>query len=245
MQVVRHGGISNAAKAGAGDLSSLSKLIKGLETALCTTLLLQRVPFRLLRHGRIYLSGLEQAREARDTALDHIWTETRPTLQLISAEVVTLCYFPNITRELGRKHPNLQCSTESGGEEQIQRLLRDGDVNLAIAPEHEGWRGFQRAPLLELRPVLICPERMPYQTAKELWALPEPPAPLLVSAASDTVTRSFNAGLKGLGVKWPERRRVASALCVSQQVAEGDGFGLTVDVPNLRAPSGNPHAATF
>src|SRR4051812_35867591 len=134
LNIVRHGGIAAPAEARRGDLSALSKLMKGLEEGLCTPLF-ERKPFRLLRHGRVYSEALERAREVRDTALDQIWTETRPTLQLISAEVVTLCYFPGITRELERKHPNLQCSTESGGEEQIQRLLRNGDVNLAIAPE--------------------------------------------------------------------------------------------------------------
>lgn len=106
-------------------------------------------------------------------------------------------------------------------------------MNLGIAPHHEGWRGFHSARLIDLPLVLICPAKSPVRTAAELWARGERDAVLWVSAAGDTVNRNFDAGLRGLKVTWKNRRRVSSALCVTQQVAAGDSFGVTVKVPNL------------
>lgn len=237
LSVVRHRGISHAAKAGCGDLSSLSKRIASLEARLGTTLF-RRDEFHLYRHGRIYFEALERAEEVCDRALEDIWAETRPALQIAAAPVVAEHYLPGITRQLERQHANLRCSTEYGTEEQLRQMLRHGEVNLAIAPLQEGWRGFNHAILVDLRLVLICPVSWRIKSAAELWARQVITEPLFVSAAADTMTRSFNAGLKGLRVKWENRRRVATALCVTRQVAEGDGFGLTVDVPNLVGRAG-------
>ncbi len=233
-EVARHESMADAARACGHDLSTLSKHLSDLSALLGTRLYERdREGFRLTRHGRRLYEALERGREQRDAALAEIAADVRPVLQFVAAEVVTQHYLPGITRELERQHPDAHCSTESGGEAHLRRMLRDDEVNLAIAPDHAEWNGFSRAPLIQLPLVLICPETSPVRSAAELWAREHVTDVLYVSAAADTVTRNFDAGLRGLKVTWTNRRRVGSALCVTQHVADGDGFGVTVNVPNL------------
>ena len=122
-----HESMVDAARAHGCDLSTLSKHRSEL-TALIGTRLYERdhTGFRLTRHGRILYAALERGRDLRDAALAEIAAEVTPTLQFVAAEVVTQHYLPGIAWQLERQHPNLRCSTDSGPEEHIRRMLQDG-----------------------------------------------------------------------------------------------------------------------
>jgi DNA-binding transcriptional LysR family regulator len=153
-----------------------------------------------------------------------------PQIIVVAAAVVNQEYCPGIMRDLERQLPHLICSTVNANESELRHKLLHGEGTIAIAPQDSVWPGFDRTLLLEVRPRLVYPSALRLNR-REFWGRGTIPDKLYHSASTESLMVSVDRGLRNLGVKWPNRRCVASIAAVLEAVALGDGFGITVDVP--------------
>ncbi len=230
--VAAHGGFTKAARASAFSRSALSKHVSGLQER-CGVRLCECTPFRLTHAGSELFNTLHETRRLLDSVFAAIQREAVPTLRLMAAEVVTQALLPDIAHEVEARHPGLRCSLASGAEAHMHEQLAARAIDAAIAPEHDHWRGASHERLGELPLVLLAPDNCPYTTAAELWARPSCTEILFVPGASPSVVQAFDAGLRGLGVKWNNRRDLSSGFAVRNNVAQGWGYGITVQLPAL------------
>ena len=231
----RHGGIPQAARARGVDPSALRHQLTAFEKNL-GVVLCSRQPFRLTPPGRTLFAAIERAHALLREACDEVAADAAPQLRFVATELISHHYLPDVIAEVERRHPGLECSTESASESRMPALLRDDLAHVAIAPDGGRWdAGWSRARLLELPLVVLVPKASPLRAAAELWARPEITETLFVSAAAGTMLRQFDAGLRGLQVEWKKRRRVGSVATVAAAVAAGRGYGLGLDVPEVVA----------
>lgn len=91
--------------------------------------------------GRTFLSFADDALRRRDQlrhSLDSLDGRLRGTLRVYAS--VTACYtiLPPLVEALGREHPELRLSVETGDPADAEAVLRDGRVDLALAALPEG-----------------------------------------------------------------------------------------------------------
>lgn len=122
--------------------SALSRIVSRLEDE-AGTRLFERDTRRvaLTDAGRTFLTFAEDALRRRDLMrqnLDSLDGRLRGTLRVYAS--VTACYtiLPPLVEALGREHPELRLSVETGDPADAEAVLRDGRVDLALAALPEG-----------------------------------------------------------------------------------------------------------
>lgn len=232
--IVRFHGIMRAAKATGLAASTLSKQLSELE-ALVGQVLYQRDRFRPTRVGRELARSLELGLLQIKSSWDTVCANGHATHHFGAPEVISRLYLPGTVQKLEAQFPQLRCSTESATEENLERLLADDEVDFVIATEGPLWRKYRSKRLAVLPIGLICAAASPVRSVAPLWAQGAVRDRLYLSRSCDEALRSFDAGLAGLGVTWPDRRKVSSMMPVIEDAAAGRGFGLAVKVPPLIA----------
>jgi DNA-binding transcriptional LysR family regulator len=81
--------------------------------------------------------------------------------------------------------------------------------------------------------VLLVNRRAKVKAAADLWRAGRPRLPLITLPPTETVSILFQKGLKRQGVSWPVAIEASSMELITQYVANGDGVGATVGVPDL------------
>lgn len=189
--------------------------------------------FRLTRAGRKFWLGLEAGMVEIKSSWDALCAEMHPVQHFGAPEVITRHYLPGTVEKLEARYQHLRCSTESATEFNLERMLADDEVHFVVATEGPLWRKYTSAGLASLPIGLVCADRCPHRSVAALWAQGVVKERLYVSGSCEAAIASFDRGLSGLGVRWPERRQVSSMLSVIEDVAAGRGLGLAVKVPGL------------
>jgi len=122
--------------------SALSRIVGRLEEE-AGTRLFERDTRRvaLTDAGRTFLTFAEDTLRRRDLmrqSLDSLDGRLRGTLRVYAS--VTACYtiLPPLVEALGREHPELKLSVETGDPADAEGVLRDGRVDLALSALPEG-----------------------------------------------------------------------------------------------------------
>jgi DNA-binding transcriptional LysR family regulator len=229
----RHEGVTAAARALRLDPSTLREHLRALEQALKATLVV-RPGSRLTPAGRKLFAALDRARDIVSTACDEIAGDTGRALRFVTSEIVAQNYLPELLQQVEQRHPGVECSAEGGSETQMHAAVHDHSAHFAIGPDSDAWsEDCGRVALIDLPLVLLASRSSGVRSATELWARHAIEDTLFVSAATETLARHFDAGLRGLGVTWSRRRRLSSIAAVAAQVAAGRGFGLAVGIPAI------------
>jgi len=135
--LARHLHFARAAEAVHTSPSALSRIVSRLEED-AGSRLFERDTRRvaLTPAGRTFLSFAEDTlhrRELLHHSLDSLDGRLRGTLRVYAS--VTACYtiLPPLVEALGREHPELKLSVETGDPADAESVLRDGRVDLALA----------------------------------------------------------------------------------------------------------------
>lgn len=198
--------------------------------------LFQRKPFSLTATGRqIYefvapfFGGLPQLASA-------VHGEVVQHLRLAATTNVMRDHFPHLLRELQRLIPGLRLTLRDANLSSAARLLREHQVDLALAL-HEEETGLRSVALLEMPMVLLVKGEPPrggvpgiLRNAAEL--------PLIAPPAHDPVTKTFQAELRTREIAWEVRIEAPGLDLVEAYVAEGFGVGLGLAIPGRSGPKG-------
>ncbi|GBL29811.1 hypothetical protein EMGBS10_09610 [Opitutia bacterium] len=196
------------------------------------TRLFERSPFRLTPAGRKLFAHIEPFFAGLPALAGQLRDEERPELRLGASELVLRLHIPTVTRRLRERHPRLQLSLRSGYQVQFETWLRDGLIDLAVVPIDQkpgarlGQLRLTRVPL-----VLLVPKKCALKQAADLWKQKKLREPLVSLPAASSVTRSFQRDLRKLGVTWPQAVEATSMEMVTSYVANGEGWGVNLAIP--------------
>ena len=233
--VARHGGISSAVRQIPYGIQqpAVSSQVLLLEQDLGAKLF-ERKPFRLTPKGLELYNFVRPFFEGLDKMSQHLRETSTPLLRLGAAEFVLRDYLPAVIKRLKAKYHNLQLGLRAGFTPEMERWLAAGEIDLAITP----WEGKPPAKLSYVRLVnrplaLLVPKASKIRSVQELWQQDRIDMPLIRLPETETITRIFLRGLKKLRVDWPLCIEASSVDLVVRYVANGYGYGLTVDVPEI------------
>jgi hypothetical protein len=157
-----------------------------------------------------------------------------PALRVGAAELMLRDYLPRIARRLQDVQPHLQLCLRSGFTSELDAALRAHELDLAIVPlDGRSAPGLHRLPLVQLPLVLLVPKTAKLKSAAELWQRERIDTPLICLPEHEVLTRVFRKELKRLWVEWPCSVEASSLDLISEYVARGEGFGVSVDVPGV------------
>ncbi len=232
--VAQHGGISAAVRHMPYGVQqpAVSSQIRLLENDLGVKLF-ERQPFRLTAEGEELLAFAKPFFENVDAVGARLGRRTGVQIRIGGSEWVLRNYLPGIIRRVKRIHPGLRMSMCTGFQPQMEALLRDDKLDLAVSTAllARSAPGLRRMPLVRIPLVLQVHKSSRLRSATELWASRRIAEPLISSVpAPDNV---FQKGLKRLGVAWRPSVEATSLELVTRYVADRQGIGVNVAMPEL------------
>jgi DNA-binding transcriptional LysR family regulator len=233
--VARHGGISRAVRKMPYGIQqpAVSSQILALEEDLATKLF-DRQPFQLTADGEKLYAFIRQFFDQVDDVCNEVRKNNAPTLRIAASELILRDYLPTIIQRMKAKHPTVRFALRSGQQANVEQWLADREIDLAVTPlDTAPAATLERHAIVKLPLVLLVPRAVRIKSAAQLWAQSPVPEPLIRLPVGEGISRSFDRGLRKLGVDWPVSIEASSTELVSQYVANGYGIGVTVELPHL------------
>lgn len=193
---------------------SLSSHIAGLEKELNCQLVVRRIPLELTYAGQTFLSYAEELRRmqhAMQQEFCDISENQKGKLRVGIAFTRGRAVMPHLIASFQRKYPNVEVTLTEGSNDALQKLLADGDIDLAVAhfpkapPEVELRDFYEEHIVLCLSDTLLtrCGVDLAAHEAElrsgNLWALRD--CPFVLGRASDIGGRIGRELLRRSGVK--------------------------------------------
>lgn len=231
--VAKHGGISAAVRNIPYGIQqpAVSGQMAALESNLGVRLF-ERSPFRLTASGRKLYGKIESFFNGLDGLEGQLRDMDRPELRLAASEFVLRLHISTVTQRLRARHPKLLLSLTPGYQPQFETWLRDGLIDLAVVPIEAKMKGRQSLLRLARVPlVLLVPKASPHRNVAELWKQKKPREPLVSMPGASSITRSFHRDLRKLGITWQQSVEATSLEMVTSYVANGEGLGLNLAIP--------------
>jgi len=230
--VARHGGISRAVRNMPYGIQqpAVSGQLRTLEKELGTRLF-ERTPFRLTPAGERLFAFAEPFFSRLGVVADEIRAGDTPLLRLGAAEIALRDHAPAVVTRLRVRLPRLRVNLREGLQAELLSWLEAGEIDVAVAalgvraPAGVRCRRLMRVPL-----VLLAPARDRRRKAEEYFNAAERP-PLVSLPATESLVRQFQRDLKARGVHWPVAMEADSLVTIARYVAQGEGVGVTLDLP--------------
>lgn len=231
--VARHGGISAAVRqipygiqqpAVSGQMGKLEEEVGAK--------LFERSPFRLTPAGERLFAHVQPFFEGLAGVKEQLREAAEPELRLGGADFALRHHIPTVMQRMKKRYPGLRFSLRSGFQSQLEDWVREGLIDVAVtAVDTRPAARLRQLRLSHVPLVLLTPRGSKVKSCEQLWARKRVTEPLILLPASSAVTRSFQRGLKRLGVVWPRSAEATSVQLVADYVANGDGFGVSVALP--------------
>lgn len=233
--VCRFGGISRAARNMPYGIQqpAMSSQILALEEDLGTKLF-DRQPFKLTAAGEELYAFARPFFDHAGTVADRLRRQSTPKVRIAASELVLRDYLPPVIETMRQHQPDLRFGLRTGPQSEVEMLLHAQEIDLAIATLDAPVRaGLQSLHITRLPLVLLVPKAAKLKNVADLWQRQPIEEPLICLPSEESVSRAFARGLKKLKVDWPTSIEASSVDLVTRYVANGYGFGVTVDVPEL------------
>ena len=196
--------------------------------------LFERSPFRLTPAGGKLFAYVQPFFENLDTLAADIRAGAAPELRIGGSELVLRDHIPVVIQRVQSRHPRIRLSLHTGFQAQVENLLRDGELDLAITPIDARPPARLRSLRLVCVPIVLLVHRdSPLKRADELWSRKKLSEPLVGQPAVTSIMRGFQRGLKRRGVVWPQTIEATSVEMVTRYVAHGQGNGVNVAIPEV------------
>jgi DNA-binding transcriptional LysR family regulator len=236
--VAKHGGIMPAVRNIPYGIQqpAVSAQVAQLEEFLGVTLF-QRRPFKLTPEGeKLFAFCQPFFSNLNKIAAEFQGGEARH-FRIGASTIVLRDHLPRLLAGVRKKFPKLKVSLREGYPVQLEKLLANDEIDLAITlVDGKPAAGFQSIVLLELPMVLLVENHSKIKSAAELWERDKINEPLICLPAQEALTRKFAARLQELGVEWFPSIEASSAGLIETYVASGLGIGVSVQVPRQSLP---------
>jgi DNA-binding transcriptional LysR family regulator len=230
--VAKHGGISAAVRHIPYGIQqpAVSGQMKQLEDTVGTKLF-DRSPFKLTNAGARLFAHVQPFFDELDTVAQRLRAAAEPELRMGGAELALRHHIPSVMQRVKQRFPRLRFSLRSGFQTQLEDWLRDGVIDVAVtAVEGRPPARLKQKRLTDVPLVLLVPRSCKVKSCDELFAQKRLDLPLISVPASGVVSRNFQRGLKQRGVTWPQTVEATSIELVGDYVANGDGFGASIEI---------------
>ena len=204
--VVRHRGISAAVRkipygiqqpAVSGQMRQLEEELGGK--------LFDRSPFRLTPAGEKLYAHVRPFFEKLGTLAEEVRGGAAPELRIGGSELVLRDHIPIVIQRVQKSHPRIRLSLHTGFQAQVENLLRDGHLDIAITPIDARPPARLRSLRLVCVPIVLLVHRdSPLKSTDELWNRKKHAEPLVGQPAITSIMRGFQRGLKKRGIVWPQ-----------------------------------------
>lgn len=233
--VARFGGISAAVRQMPYGIQqpAVSGQILQLEENLGVTLF-ERQPFRLTPQGEELLAFIKPFFDHVEQVGEQLRKNFAPQLRIGAAEPVLRLHLPKVIEQVKATHPGFRLGLRSGFQWELEAYLEKGEIDLAVvpikrrAPPHTRVLRLVRLPL-----VLLAPRTAKIKSADALWRRGKIDEPLIGLPAGEGVTDTFQAVLQKRKISWPFSMDASSLELITQYVANGDGFGVGIAMPEV------------
>jgi DNA-binding transcriptional LysR family regulator len=202
------------------------------------TKLFHRRPFSLTPAGREvfehiapFFAGVSQlAVRVRGEAAQH--------LRLAASASVLRAHLPGLLKTIERQTPGLRVTLREATQHAAERMLREHEIDLAVALlESKPGGGVRFEQLLKIPMVLLVEAASPWSTAAEvLRAVKRDPLPLVALPPREQLSLVFQKELARRAIAWPTRIESSSLELIEAYVGHGFGVGLSLAVPGRVRP---------
>jgi DNA-binding transcriptional LysR family regulator len=234
--VATHGGISAAVRHIPYGIQqpAVSGQMSALEADLGTKLF-ERSPFRLTSSGERLFAHVEPFFKGLPDTVEAVRSASGPELRIGAAEVVLRDHVSVVMQRVRSRHPRMRLTLHSQGfAAHSHSWLRDGRIDIAIMPvDGRPPPRLRQLRLVRIPLVLLVHRTSPVRHADDLWRLKKITDPLVGQLATSRVMQSFQRGLKKRGITWPQVVEATSAELITRYVANGEGHGVNVGLPEL------------
>lgn len=230
--VAKHGGISRAVRAMPYGIQqpAVSGQLRALEEELGVRLF-ERTPFRLTAAGAKLAAFVEPFFGRLETIGAELRAGGAPVLRLGAAEIALRDHAPLLVARLRKRLPGLRVNLREGLQDELVGWLEKGEIDVAVAAlGAKPPAGLRVRRLLHVPVVLLVPARDRRRRAEDFFAAAEPP-PLISLPATESLVRQFQRDLKARRVRWPVAMEADSLVTIARYVQQGEGAGLTLDLP--------------
>jgi len=236
--VARHGGISQAVRGIPYGIQqpAVSWQIAQLEEFLGQTLF-QRRPFSLTPPGEKLYRFIEPFFSGIAPTTAQLQVGAAPQIRIGASDIVLREHLPDVLQLVRRKFPQLKLSLRGGYQPDLEVLLEQQEIDLAVTLiEKKPPAGIRSMKLLDLPLVLLAHKSNGLTSVEELWRQNRISEMLITLPAREAICRNFQQGLKRRGVDWFPGIEVSSIELVETYVEHRFGIGLSVAVPGASLP---------
>lgn len=238
--VARFGGITEAVRRIPYGIQqpAVSSQVSQLEQSL-GTILFHRRPFALTPAGGQLFAFIEPFFGNLEKTADQIRNGLSPHARIGASEVVLRDHLPRVIEAVRAPFPNLRVTLRQGHQPELEQWLRSNDLDLAVTViERKAPPGIRAAALMELPLVLLVPKKSPFKSTAQFFKQARITETLIALPPNESITKTFQDGLRRRDVDWPIGMEVSSLLLIEAYVENGYGIGLSVLQPEKRLSKG-------
>ena len=234
--VARHGGITEAVRNIPYGIQqpAVSGQVAQLEEFLGVTLF-QRRPFALTPAGEKLYHFIEPFFSNLEAMAAELQGGRARSIRIGASTLVLRDHLPGLFQSVRKKFPNLKVALREGYQAELEGLLQNEELDLAVtAIEKKSAPGIHAVALLEVPLALLVEKNSPVTSADQLWQRDKIDEPLICLPGVEAICRHFQQGLLRAGVDWFPSIEVSSLDLIETYVANGFGIGLSVLAPKAK-----------
>ena len=237
--VARHGGITEAVRHIPYGIQqpAVSGQVAQLEEFLGVTLFHRR-PFALTNQGKKLFKFIQPFFSELDQVATDLQGGRVRHIRVGASTLILRDHLPGLFQGVRKKFPGLKIAVREGFPSQLEHLLRESEIDLAVTLiEKKASPGIHSLGLLELPLVLVVEKSSKLTSAEQLWKRDKITEPLICLPQDGPLCKNFLARLNELGVEWFPSMEASSVDLIEAYVASGLGIGVSVAIPHKTLPS--------
>jgi len=238
--VAKYKGIANAVRNIPYGIQqpAVSAQVIQLENDLGTPLF-QRRPFELTPAGEELYEFIQPFFENLDSVSENIRGGAAQTIRIGASQIVLNDHLPELLLDVSRDFSNLRPMLRDGIQPQIEAWLLTDEIDLGVTViDSKPATELKSEKLIELPMVLLIPKKSKIKSAEEIFNQDRISQPLISLPQSEVLVKVFQAEMRRRKIDWPIGMEMNALNLINTYVAQGFGFGLTLQLPKNRPPAG-------
>jgi DNA-binding transcriptional LysR family regulator len=216
---------------------AVSSQLARLEESIGTRLFHRR-PFSLTPAGREVFEHIAPFFGSMSQLAGRVRQEAAQHLRLAASASVLREHLPALLKTIAAQTPGLHVTLREATQHAAERMLREHEIDLAVALfESKPAAGIRAEPLLKIPMVLLVEASSAWRTSTEVLRAVKADPPLLIALPRrEYLSLVFQKELARRGIEWPTRIESSSLELIEAYVGHGFGIGVALAVPGRLPP---------